>query len=161
MTMTMTNDDVDSDSALATADMESVAGSVRRGYSHTGGRPAEVAVPRAPALRHAFTNMDEVVVERIFSLRASVMRSVPRFLHGPFRNAMKMVLEEIMASVEDVRVTRGRKVFLLLPRLLLHRPPGGGVISREKLVTQFEAFTRGDWRWLLEASRICDEQAAL
>ena len=71
-------------------------------------------------------NMDEVDVERIFSLRPSVMRSVPRFLQGPFRNAMKMVLEEIMASVEDVRVTRGCKVFLMLPRMLLHRPPGGG-----------------------------------
>ena len=43
---------------------------------------------------------------------------------------MKMVLEEIMASDEDVRVTRGWKVFLMLPRLLLHRPPGGGVISQ-------------------------------
>ena len=32
-------------------------------------------------------NMDEVDVERIFSLRGSVMRSVPRFLQGPFRNA--------------------------------------------------------------------------
>ena len=71
------------------------------------------------------------------------MRSVPRFLQGPFRNAMKMVLEEIMASIEDVRVTRGWKVFLMLPRMLLHRPPGGGVISREKLVARFEAFTQG------------------
>ena len=68
--------------------------------------PADIAMPRAPMLRHAFRNMDDVDVERIFSLRASVMRSVPRFLHGPFRNAMKMVLEEIMASVEDVRVAK-------------------------------------------------------
>ena len=73
---------------------------------------------------------------------------------------MKMVLEEIKASVEDVWVTRGWKVLLMLPRLLLHHPPGGGVISREKLVTRFEAITRRDWGWLLEASRICDEQAA-
>ena len=98
-------------------------------------------------------------LERIFSLRASAMRSVPRFLHGPFPSAMK-ILEEIMASVEDVRVTRGWQVFLMLPRMLLHRPPGGGVISREKLVTLFEAVTQGDWGWLLESSRICDEQAA-
>ena len=97
-------------------------------------------------------NMDEVDVERIFSLRAAVMRSVPRLLQGPFRNAMKMVLEEIMASVEDVRVTRGWKVFLMLPRMLLHRPPGGVVISREKLVARFGR--------LMEASRICDEQVA-
>ena len=82
----------------------------------------EAAVPRAPSLRHVFTNMDEVDVQRIFFPRASVMWSVPR--RGPFQNATKMVLEEIMASVEDVRLTRGWKVFLVLPKVLLHRPPG-------------------------------------
>ena len=135
------------------SDTESVAGSVRQeDTASVVEDPAEVAVPRAPALRHAFMNMDEVDVERIFSLRASVMRLVPRFLQGPFRNAMKMV--------EDVRVTHGWKVFLMLPRMLMHRPPGGGVISREKLVARFEAFTQGDWGRLMEASRICDEQVA-
>ena len=39
--------------------------------------PADVAVPRAPVLRDAFWAMDDVDVERIFTLRASVMRSVP------------------------------------------------------------------------------------
>ena len=111
------------------SDTDSVAGSVRQEDTvSVVDDPADIAMPRAPTLRHAFRNMDDVDVERIFSLRASVMRSVPRFLHGPFRKAMKMVLEEIMASVEDVRVTRGWKVLLMLPRLLLHRPPGGGVI---------------------------------
>ena len=133
------------------SDTDSVAGSVRQeDIVSVVDDPADIAMPRAPTLRHAFRNMDDVDVERIFSLRASVMRSVPRFLHGPFRNAMKMVLEEIVASVEDVRVSRGWKVLLMLPRLLLHRPPEGGVISREKLVTRFEVFTRGDWGWLLE-----------
>ena len=122
--------------------------------------PVDVAAPRAPALRAAFRNMDGVDVERIFSLRASVMRSVPHFLQGPFRNVMKMVLEEIMASVEDVRVTRAWKVFSMLPRMLLHRPPGGGTISREKLVARFEDFSRGEWGRLIEASRACDEKAA-
>ena len=61
--------------------------------------PADVAMPRAAMLRHTFTNMDEVDVEY-------VMRSTPRFLQCPFRNAMKMVLEKIMAKVEDVRATR-------------------------------------------------------
>ena len=32
---------------------------------------------------------------------------------------------------------------MLLPRMLLHRPPGGGLISKEKLVGRFEMFARG------------------
>ena len=39
-------------------------------------------------------------------------------------------------------------------------PTGGGVISCEKLVARFEAFTQGDWGRLMEASRICFEQVA-
>ena len=42
-----------------------------------------------------------------------------------------------MASVEDDRVT-GWGVFLMLPRVLLHRPLEGGANSRQKMVAQFE-----------------------
>ena len=51
--------------------------------------PADVTVPGASALRDALRAMDDVDMERIFTLRASVMRSAPQFLHGPFLNAMK------------------------------------------------------------------------
>ena len=49
---------------------------------------------------------------------------------------------------------------MLLPRMLLHRPPGGGVIPRSKLVARFEVFTRGEWIQLLTASTLCNEKAA-
>ena len=75
-------------------------------------------------------SVDDVDVERIFTLRASVMRSS--------FNAMKMVLEEILSGVEEDRVARGWKVFLVLLRMLLHPCPGAGIISREKLVARFE-----------------------
>ena len=52
------------------------------------------------------------------------MKTVPRFLHGPFRNVMKVVLEEVMASEDPTRKERGWKAFLMLPRMLLHRPSG-------------------------------------
>ena len=44
----------------------------------------------------------------------------------------------------------------MLPRMLLHRPPRGGLIPRHKLVHRFEMFSRGEW-WDL----IRDEQAAV
>ena len=57
------------------SDTDSVAGSVRQEDTvSVVDDPADVAMPRAPTLRHAFRNMDDVDVERIFSLRASVTR---------------------------------------------------------------------------------------
>ena len=96
----------------------------------------------------------------IFHHRVAVMKSVPRFLRCPFRNAMKLVLEEVLASDQEVQQERGWKVLMMLPRMLLHRPPGGGHISRNKLTSRFEAFSRGEWFNLIEASIACDERAA-
>ena len=60
------------------------------------------------------------------------MKSVPRFLRGPFRDQ-----------------ERGWKLFLMIPRMLLHRGPGGGGIPRNKLIARFEAFARGEWLQLV------------
>ena len=70
-------------------------------------------------------------------------KTVPMFFVGPFRNALRLALEEATAGshVEDLlRQERGWKLFLLLPRMLLHRGPRGGLISRDKLARRFEVF---------------------
>ena len=75
---------------------------------------------------------------------------------------MKLALEEATWGnhrMDAVRQERGWKLFMLLPRMLLHRPPGGGLISKEKLVSRFHMFVRGEWIPLLRASATCDEQA--
>ena len=76
--------------------------------------------------RAALQSMDDVDLNRIFQRRANVMKSVPQVVKGPFRNAMKIVFEEIVTGHErDVsRQERAWKAFLLLPRLLLHRKSG-------------------------------------
>ena len=94
---------------------------------------------------------------------AAVMKAVPRFLTGPFRNALNIALAEATVGnrVQDLaRQERGWKLFLLLPRLLLHRRPRGGVISRDKLQLRFAKFARGEWLELLQESEECDERAA-
>ena len=111
-------------------------------------------------VREAFRGLDIVDVETILEQRAAVMKTVPIFLRGPFRNALKVALAEILASPDAVRQERGWKLLILLPRMLLHRPPGGGLIAKEKLEARFHAFGRGDWGQLLEASQKCDEKAA-
>ena len=72
------------------------------------------------------------------------MNDVPNFLKGPFRNALRVALEEA-TSVQESRQERGWKLFIILPRTLLHRRPRGGLIPKEKLVQRFEAFGRGEW----------------
>ena len=64
-------------------------------------------------------------------------------------------------SEEGPRKERGWKLLLLLPRMLLFRPPRGGLISKEKLADRFSAFSRGEWLTLLDASGQWDEQAAV
>ena len=65
---------------------------------------------------------DEVDLPLVFERRAVVMRSIPFFLRGLYQNVMLMALEEICAS-EALRRARRWKLFLFLPRMLLHRPP--------------------------------------
>ena len=55
------------------------------------------------------------------------MKGVPKFLRGPFRNALKFALQE--ATAQDV--------------MLLHRSPGGGHISKSKLEARFTLFNQG------------------
>ena len=82
------------------------------------------------------------------------------FPKGPFRNALRLALEEAV-SEELIRQERGWKLMLLLPRMLLHRPPRGGLIAKDKLHERFPSFARGEWLALLEASGRCDEEAAI
>ena len=90
------------------------------------------------------------------------MKNVPRCLVGPFRNALRVALAEVSgAAGNPVQLERGWKLFLLLPRMLLHQPPRGGLISKSKLTERFDKFAWGEWVQLIHASVQCDEQAAV
>ena len=65
----------------------------------------------------------------------------PTFSEGSHRNAMRVVLEEACAE-SHARQGRGWKLFMMLPSL--HRPPRGGLVSRDKLVRRFDMFSRGE-----------------
>ena len=88
------------------------------------------------------------------------MKNIPKFLRDPFRSAWRLTLREITESQEDhVRSTRGWKLLMLLPRMLLYRPPRGGNASKQKLNQRFDDFAKGRWASLLEASRSSTEAA--
>ena len=122
-----------------------------------------VGLPRNVILRMALVTLDDVDPHVHFRQRASVMKTVLHFLRGPFRNALKLALEEATwgnSRDDEVRQERGWKLLMLLSRMLLHRAPGGGLISRAKLVERFEAFAKGEWTKLLRASEICKTTTA-
>ena len=113
-------------------------------------------LPGVATRRAGFVSLEAVVMEEEFDERACVMKSVPRFLRGPYRI---VALEEI-ESADDTRRELGWKLFLLLPRLLLHRSPRGGTIPRSKLLKRFD-LQPGRVDFLLEASRVCCDEAAV
>ena len=92
-----------------------------------------------------------------------LMKTVPRFLWGSFRIALKVAIEEILngaARRNMVQQERGWKLFLLLPRMMLHRSPRGGLIGHEKLISRFDKFAAGQGHDLILASNKCAEEAA-
>ena len=52
-----------------------------------------------------------------------------------------------------MRSARGWELLVLLPGLLLFRPPVGGNISKEKLSQRFQDFARAQWAQKLDARR--------
>ena len=74
------------------------------------------------------------------------MKSPPAFVKGQYRVAMRFALVEAdraRAPKDDLAATRAWKLFLLLPRLLLHKSPRGGQIQKSRLIERFSDFAGG------------------
>ena len=92
----------------------------------------ELEAAQSRSARAAFRELDGVDVPDMFAKRGVVMQNVPRSLRGAFRNAVRVALDEIKAGRfgnDETRQERGWKLFLLIPRMLLHREPRGGTIA--------------------------------
>ena len=73
--------------------------------------------PSVAAQRAGFGQLDHRDISEVFSCRASVMRTVPRFLWGSFRVALKVALEEIRVGHSTRNTQRqepGWKIVLAL-----------------------------------------------
>ena len=110
-------------------------------------------------IRDAFASLDAADLEVVFSRRAVLMKTVPHFLRGAFRNAMRLAVEEA-THAQAGQHERGWKLFVLLPRMLLHRPSRGGNIPKNKLVSRFDDFSAGRWDVLIRAE-VCDRAAVV
>ena len=59
---------------------------------------------------------------------------------------------------DQVRQIRGWKLLLLLPRMLLSKPPRGGTIGKDKLVKRFQMFANGQRQELFRFGVQCAEE---
>ena len=110
-----------------------------------GGPATEVRV--TAAIRLGFEGLDFVDLRDTFRVRAHVMSAL-RFLKGPYRSAMRLVVREASTAFSNriqLQSVRAWKLFLLLPRMILWKPSRGGLVPKGKLQERFAAFARGDW----------------
>ena len=94
------------------------------------------------------TSLDEVDLNTIFIRRANVMRSIPHCLKGPCGAAVRLAMREASSAHETgdvLRLTRAWKLFLLLPRMFLSRPPRGGLVPKTRLMERVSLFHNGQW----------------
>ena len=101
------------------------------------------------------SSLDEVQLDTIFERRAHVMRSIPHLLKGPYRAAVRLALREATVgrtTGDMLRLTRAWKLFLLLPRMWLSRPPRGGLVPKGRLLERVSLFHNGHWSELVERS---------
>ena len=118
--------------------------------------PPEVEVPVVEftitrEFRAASQSLDNLNLVEVFSRRPSGMRTVPKFMRGGFRNALRVAIQEALE--------RGWKLLLMLPRMFLFKPPRKGTVAKEKLMERLEMFRAGRWEQLLADSRQFAEQA--
>ena len=126
------------------------------GVSEAGEDAGEATAPESPirlrprGRQEAFASLDVVELKSVFS------RQAPFILKGAFRSALRTALDEVIAGHDqgnESRMTRGWKLFMLLPRLLLHRPARGGMVPREKPEERVSCFQEGMWLRLLVESQ--------
>ena len=112
-------------------------------------------VPLTNSVRVDFESLDVVNLESVFEIRGLVMKYVPKFMRGVFRGAIKTSLQAILRGRErnDIEVeTRGWKLLMLIPRLLLTGPPRGGLVPQERLKERVARFNAGECKAMLQKS---------
>ena len=91
------------------------------------------------------------------------MKGPPAFLRGAYKSAMRLALQEIVSGMElqnQLRISRGWKLFILFPRILLFRPGRGGKLPKNELLDRLRKFANGEWVDLLGLSKEASESAA-
>ena len=78
----------------------------------------------------------------------------PPFLKGRIRQALTSALTSILETRNPESSVRAWTLWLLLPRMLLHRPPGTRILPKADWHRRMHQFQNGHWLELLAAARL-------
>ena len=89
------------------------------------------------------------------------LKAVPRCIRGPYLRILTQCLVAVESSQvawnagtgNEVSVVQAWKIFLLLPRMLLHKAKRGGEAGERERKRRIELFDAGQWDELLLLSR--------
>lgn len=79
---------------------------------------------------------------------------------GGEQGTLSFALEAILAAQTEQATALAWKLWLLLPRMLLHRQPGTRTLSKEAWRSRISLFQSGDWMTLLQQSTLPDTSPA-
>ena len=119
-----------------------------------------ILAERIQARAKAFASLDSVNLVDTFHHRPPLMQT-PWVLRGAFRAAIQEVLQKILersVSNDEVKATRGWKLLLLLPRMILFRPGRGGSVPRSNLEARITSSQRVLWLELFAEGSSCVER---
>ena len=111
--------------------------------------PASVPLPAA-----SWAWLDSLDLCAELTVPIPTIRVPPRFLHQALTKAFLLPLRVLsQPRATEVQQTRAWTLFLLLPRLLLHRSPQGAQDGRAALLRRVDDFHAGRWASLHANSR--------
>ena len=113
--------------------------------SETEPRPIE----HPSQYREALASLDSIDLVATLQSKVCIFQSPPQFLKGRIRHALTVALEAILAANTPESSTRAWKLWFLLPRMLLHRPPGTRTLAKDIWRARITAFQAGQWLTLL------------
>ena len=97
----------------------------------------------------AFHSLDQVDLQKTLEQKYCGFQTLPSFLTGRLRQALTFALEAIMQAHTQEQTVRAWKLWMLLPRMLLHRPPGTRALSKPEWRTRIANFQQDEWILLL------------
>ena len=113
--------------------------------------------------RTAWASLDTVDLLAELRIQVPCLKSVPYFMRPGVRTAYRLALEGIQRSSRQPEEGRGTvrawTLFLLVSRMLLHKPSGENRIPKEELLSRLDRFQRGEWQQLLAESHVTARQS--
>ena len=106
--------------------------------------------PTATAIQES---LDQVDLDTVLKQNFFGFQSPPPFLRGRIRQALATALDAINAAETEQQTVRAWKLWLLLPRMLLHRQPGARTLPKPEWYARIQAFQSGQWLVLLQRAQ--------